>query len=125
MAIQRLETNSGDGSVVVSVDEYGKFNSAVYDPLGLLPSQDVAYESGVYFRTGDTGRRNYLSAATSPGFINTSSTEAQSSFTIGNLNFALVQTLSNTIQNNQRTGSSQRSPSSYCYFQCSGYYYWS
>ncbi|MDA0920612.1 MAG: beta-propeller fold lactonase family protein, partial [Planctomycetota bacterium] len=90
-----LDNGPGDGSVSISsVDAYGQFFSAVYDPIDDDPA-GTTFDSEVYFRFGSSGTRQSLIDASgeSGSSIRSLNDEANSSFNIGDLTFVLTQTL--------------------------------
>ena len=90
-----LDNGPGDGSVSISsVDAYGQFFSAVYDPIDDNPAE-TTFDSEVYFRFGNSGTRQSLIVASgdSGSSIRSLNNEANSSFNIGDLTFVLTQTL--------------------------------
>lgn len=114
-----LFTPAGDGGVRVLVDPLGAFGSstaganAFYDPVGAIGSSGTTFESGVAIRFGDTGGRSFLSVGDirgsgnlrSPGFTTVSNTSAESSFSFGDLDFDLTQTVDTLLTEGERTGS--------------------
>ncbi len=107
-AVHNMSTGSGDASLQISVNATGTFGTssaiggtnpgAFYDPLGTglgLAAATTAFESGVYLRqgTGSGTRQPLDQAATSTGTILGTTTEANSSFAVGLLDFELVQTV--------------------------------
>ncbi|REJ44056.1 MAG: hypothetical protein DWQ54_00415 [Microcystis flos-aquae TF09] len=112
-----LQTATGDGGLVVTVDEFGRFGSnsvggqsAFYDPIGSKPSSSTTYSSFValgIITNGSTGARTQLepSASNNEVFTSVNSTNANSTFTIGGLQFQLKQTVQDTFNNTaNRTG---------------------
>lgn len=91
-----LDNGPGDATVFISsVDAYGQFNSATYDPVGGDVAAETTFDSEVYFRFGNTGPRQSLidASAGSGSSIRSLNDEANSSFSIGDLTFSLTQTL--------------------------------
>jgi autotransporter-associated beta strand protein len=113
-----IRTSAGDGELVVSVDEFGRFGSAsgvggnaFYDPLGGTTSNGTTYSSyvalGIIGDNGTTGARTVLrpEASSNRGFTNVNVTTANSNFTIGGLQFQLNQLVQDTRSTGQnRTG---------------------
>src|SRR5712691_9514582 len=103
MLSDTIGTGTGDGSLTVQVTSTGAFGNgsfptstsagATYDPLGLLGASDTTFDSEVYFRAStNSGTRSTLeSLATNRSTIRGSSDEANSTFDIGSLHFALTQ----------------------------------
>ncbi|MEX0679607.1 MAG: Calx-beta domain-containing protein [Pirellulales bacterium] len=105
-----LTTGSGDGSLTVTVDGFGSFGSAVgfpqntptiYDPIGPIGPASTTFQSGVAFRLGNVGGRQFLtsgdilgSGGLSDPLTSGSSTDATSTFTFGGLSFELAQNVS-------------------------------
>ena len=90
-----LDNGPGDGTVSISsIDAYGQFFAAVYDPIDDDPA-GTTFDSEVYFRFGSTGTRQSLvnASGASGSSIRSLSDEANSTFNIGDLTFALTQTL--------------------------------
>ncbi|WP_287628124.1 MULTISPECIES: Calx-beta domain-containing protein, partial [unclassified Microcystis] len=113
-----LQTATGDGGLVVTVDEFGRFGSnsvggqsAFYDPIGSKTSSSTTFRSFValgIITNGSTGARTELapSASNNEVFTSVNSTNANSTFTIGGLQFQLKQTVQDTFNNTAiRTGS--------------------
>ncbi len=105
-ALAPLNNGPGDGTLDInSVNAFGTFGSftsptffdgtANYDPVGAQVAASTVFNSAVYFRAGATGQREVLEtvASGSESTIRSNPTEANSTFTIGSLNFALTQTL--------------------------------
>lgn len=108
-----LSNGTGDGSVTVGVDGYGSFGSsiggdgtsdAVFNPVGQIGAAGTTFESGIAVSFG--GVRPYLTTGDIGGFANGGSnlalgaataTSLQSTFSVGQLNFALSQTLSQSF----------------------------
>jgi 6-phosphogluconolactonase (cycloisomerase 2 family) len=90
-----LDNGPGDGSVSIpSIDAYGQFFIAVYDPIDDAPA-GTTFDSEVYFRFGNSGVRQSLIDASggSGSSIRSLNDEANSSFNIGDLTFVLTQIL--------------------------------
>ncbi|MDJ0531103.1 MAG: Ig-like domain-containing protein [Xenococcaceae cyanobacterium MO_207.B15] len=113
-----LSTPAGDGGLSVTVDAFGAFGSdatgdAFYDPVGNIDQAGTTFESAVAIRVGDTGSRTFLSAVDiggsgnliNPDFTATTPSNAESTFSFLGLDFNLNQTVSETFQNGDRTGS--------------------
>ena len=120
--LANLTTGTGDGGVTIGVDAFGSFGSSVggtggastafYNPTGTIPASSTTFQSGVAIRIGSTVGRNFLTSGTignsggsNQAFTSTNSTNAQSTFTFGGLNFALTQTLTDLIVNGVKKGS--------------------
>lgn len=112
----QFSTGTGDGGLEVEVDAYGAFGSsagsltsdAFYNPVGSVSRSGTVFESFLGIRFGNSGSRTFLATEnlSNPGFDSTSVTNAQSSFSFGNLDFDLVQNLGELLNDsNQRTGS--------------------
>jgi autotransporter-associated beta strand protein len=113
-----IRTSAGDGELVVSIDEFGRFGSAsgvggnaFYDPLGATASNGTTFSSyvalGIIGDGGNTSLRTVLepTASSNEAFTSINSTTTNSSFITGGLQFQLnqlVQDTRNTEQN--RTG---------------------
>ena len=120
-----LNTSFGDGGVVIGVDGYGSFGSAIsgsgttdafYDPIGttisVQPSQ-TTFQSGVAIGFGGT-TRTFLTTGSivnsspllpNPGFTSLSPANVQSKFTFNGLDFELTQTVTDLIVLGARKGS--------------------
>lgn len=110
-----LTNGSGDGQVSVGVDGYGAFGlsigvnatNAIYNPAGATAAAGTTYESGVAIRLGTSGARAFLTSGliedsgglSNPTVAGTPLLGA-SSFTYGDLNFVLTQTLTNLFDTN-------------------------
>ncbi len=119
MATNTIQTATGDGGLIVSLDEFGRFGSAsgvggnaFYDPLGSKTSAGTTFRSyvalGIADANGVTGQRTELAEAASPDevFANANGTTTNSSFTTGGLQFQLNQLVQDTRDAAQsRTGS--------------------
>lgn len=103
-----LMVGAGDGSLVLPTDALGTFFSSTYDPLGRIAAADTTFGSDIYFRDSNVGSilRQSLANPTNPPVIaptNISTirlngnTEANSSFDLGTLHFALTQTVQQTF----------------------------
>ncbi len=120
--LHALTTGPGDGGLMVSVDGYGAFGSAVgaaesgeaiYDPVGPIAAASTTFESGVAFRVGTSGPRQFLTAGQIGGsgnlpepVISGSSTNATSNFSTGGLTVQLLQTVAPMLNAaGARTGS--------------------
>lgn len=111
-----LNTAPGDGSLRVEVDVYGTFGSnfvgtdsgAFYDPLGETGEADTVFESFLVLRGNDIEGNISLTSSDLGDleFINTSSSTAESNFTVAGLEFELNQTVSDILGEEQRIGSS-------------------
>lgn len=106
-----LSNGSGDGTVTVDVTEFGSFGSntngsdAIYDPVGVIDAAGTTYESFVYFQQG-AGRTPTDSLTTTPAnVVSQSDTEVVTQFSIGALNIELTQTLTDSFDGADRTGS--------------------
>ncbi len=104
-----IQTATGDGGLVVTVDELGNFSGALYDPLGSKTSSTTTYRSFVALGIiGTTGARTVLNSSDSnnEAFTNFNSTTTNSTFTVGGLQFQLRQTVQDTLNTTSiRTGS--------------------
>ena len=103
-----MTNGPGDASLLITVDGGGTFGTASgvggdagaeYDPVGPAPDPaTTTFESSIYFRdntTDSTGSRDTLTnLAANLTTIRGLPTEANSTFDIGSLNFALTQTVS-------------------------------
>jgi Ca2+-binding RTX toxin-like protein len=79
---------------IQSIGPAGDFRTALYNPVGAQPSADTTFDSEIYFRTATIGARQTLqSQASNVSTIRSTGTEANSSFSIGNLTFTLTQLL--------------------------------
>jgi Domain of unknown function (DUF4114) len=119
MATNILSTAAGDGELRVTVDEFGVFGSsagsggrAFYDPLGTRTSASTTFRSyvalGIIGSNGTTGARTELnpSASTNEVFTNANANTANSTFTVGGLQFQLRQTTGDLLNSTRaRTGS--------------------
>jgi hypothetical protein len=120
IAGQTLTTGTGDGGVTVTVDGYGSFggsggsevSDADYNPVGPAPITDTTFESGVAARVGGSGGRQFLatggigSSGNLPVVgITGNSTQANSSFSFGGLDFGLAQTVQLLTTSGNPTGS--------------------
>jgi Domain of unknown function (DUF4114) len=119
MATKILNTAAGDGELKVEIDELGNFGSAVssggeafYDPLGAKTSASTTFRSyvalGIIGSNGTTGARTELNPSASPNevFTNANSNTANSTFTVGGLQFQLKQTTGDLLNSSRvRTGS--------------------
>jgi Ca2+-binding RTX toxin-like protein len=94
-----LQNGIGDGFLTIpALDGVGDFTNALYDPIGPIAQADTTFSSRLYFRSGLTGVRPLFSAAaTNVSNIRATATEANSTFDINNLAFALTQTLEDTF----------------------------
>jgi len=110
--LHTLSTGSGDGSLTVEVNAFGGFGNngstsnpgnATYDPLGPVGPASTTYESWLAFRIGPTGSRVSLNGAASA--ITGTPTSCTSTFTMGSLSFALVQTVAPTFLGSVQNGS--------------------
>ncbi|HLL89377.1 MAG TPA: Calx-beta domain-containing protein, partial [Tepidisphaeraceae bacterium] len=115
-ATTTIGVGSGDGSLSVTVDAYGAYGSATpagnafYDPIGAVGSSGTTYESAVYLSTldaylaeGSLGTPEGGAALPGATFTSTSGTSATSTFTIGTLEFTLVQTVLAATSSTQTT----------------------
>ncbi|MEZ2278979.1 MAG: DUF4347 domain-containing protein [Microcoleus sp.] len=122
-----LNTSFGDGGVVIGVDGYGSFGSAVggsgttdafYDPIGItagVQPSGTTFQSGVAIQFGGgTTTRTFLTtgsiAGSSPqpknaSFTSLSPASVQSKFTFNGLDFELIQTVTDLIVQGARKGS--------------------
>ena len=124
-----LSTAAGDGQVVVDVGAYGDFGyetfdesggqgdpgDAMYDPVGPTGPSTTSWESALHLRrpdiflgfvtTGLIGSANPQGGLPDPGFTNTTATTASSSFSVGDLDVDLEQSVSDLFTGSTRTGS--------------------
>jgi RHS repeat-associated protein len=106
-----IQTATGDGGLQVTVDEFGSFSSALYDPLGSKTLSDTTYRSFValgIITNVTTGSRSQLqsSASNDEAFTNFTNTTTNSTFTVSGLQFQLKQIVQDTLNNTAiRTGS--------------------
>jgi RHS repeat-associated protein len=114
-----LKTTTGDGSLEVTIDEFGRFGSssvggrnAFYDPIGSKTASSTTYLSfvalGIINTNGTTGSRTELqpSASNNELFTSVSNNATSSTFSIGGLQFQLNQAVQDTLNNTQfRNGS--------------------
>jgi len=110
-----LTNGESGGSVNVGVDGFGAFGSsngpdttdALYNPVGSIEPAGTTFQSMLGIRTGDSGARDFLTSeevGTNPGVSGTE-TSAASTFSYDGLNFDLNQTLRDSTQDGERTGS--------------------
>jgi Ca2+-binding RTX toxin-like protein len=91
-----LTNAPGDGSLMVpDLNAVGTFVDANYDPIGPPMVMDTVGDSKIYFRSGTLGVRDTLdNLATAISTIQiTGTTEANATFTLGNLNVQSTQTV--------------------------------
>jgi hypothetical protein len=116
-----LNTPAGDGGLRVNLDAYGSFGSRVggstsdafYDPVDEIDEAGTMFDSGVAFRLAGEPTRSFLTTGSiggsgglnDPGFLQETATNADSTFTIGNLNFTLNQTVDELFAGTERNGS--------------------
>ena len=113
-----LNTAPGDGGLRVGVDPYGAFGSSVggletsdafYDPLGETAEAGTVFESylAIGLENDEDPGRIILSEANlgSPGFSDTTETNAQSTFSLSGLDFVLEQEVTDFTSEGQRVGS--------------------
>jgi hypothetical protein len=110
-----IKTPSGDGGVSLGVDAFGSFGSAVasegtsdafYDPLGNETEAGTVFESLIAFRLEGEETRSFLNTiGSNPVIANSTETNVDSSFTIGNLGFQLNQSVEDFLADNTRIGS--------------------
>lgn len=115
--IETLSVGVGDGSLILPTDALGTFTTSIYDPVGSLAAANASFESDIYFRDLNSGSMLRQSLANPtllvpvrPTNISTirlnGNTEANSSFDLGTLHFALTQTVQPTFDvNNVISGS--------------------
>jgi Ca2+-binding RTX toxin-like protein len=98
-AIVTITNGMGDGNLSVpGLNALGTFTDANYDPLGTPMSMDTVGDSKVYFRSGTLGMRDTLdNLAMGVSTIRSTGSEANSTFTVGNLSFQLTQTVETTF----------------------------
>ena len=113
-----LNTSPGDGGVRVGVDAYGAFGSnvggfetsnAFYDPLGTIGEGGTVFESylAIGIENDDDPNRIILSEANlgASSFTDTTTTNANSTFNVSGLDFALEQEVTDFTDGTQRVGS--------------------
>jgi Ca2+-binding RTX toxin-like protein len=94
-----LTNGTGDANVQITIDGAGNFRSAVYDPVGAIAAADLAFDSDVYFRVGNSGARaTFSGAAQGLSTIRATATEANTTFTVagGALSIAATQLVENS-----------------------------
>jgi Calx-beta domain/Domain of unknown function (DUF4114) len=111
----QLITTPGDGGLDVNVGSTGSFSGASYDPIGAGTAASTTFRSDVAFRinpagtnesNGSNGTRSYIGGlARNITTSETSATSTTSSFQISGLQFELVQSVSNLVNNGTRIGS--------------------
>ncbi|MDY7016140.1 MAG: putative Ig domain-containing protein, partial [Cyanobacteriota bacterium] len=94
---------AGDGSLSVTVNSYGEFTDALYDPVGSINQADTTASSWVALRMGTSGARTKL--AGSANFAKVESNHAQSQFSQSGLDFQLEQTVEELKEGNRPSGS--------------------
>jgi Ca2+-binding RTX toxin-like protein len=108
---ETLMIGTGDGSLILPTSALGTFRSSIYDPIGRVSAADASFESDIYFRDLNSGSvlRQSLGNPSilfpvQPTNISTirlnGTTEANSSFDLGTLHFALTQTVQSTFDVN-------------------------
>ncbi len=106
-----LAVGNGDGSLILPTNSLGTFFTSIYDPVGALTAANASFESDIYFRDLNSGsmlRQSFANPTplvpVQPTNISTirlnGNTEANSSFDLGTLNFALTQTVQPTFDVN-------------------------
>ncbi len=106
-----LTVGSGDASLILPTSSLGTFFSSIYDPLGNVAAANATFESDLYFRDLNSGSilRQSLANPTLPPIVQPTNistirlngnTEANSSFDLGTLHFALTQTVQQTFDVN-------------------------
>jgi Ca2+-binding RTX toxin-like protein len=106
-----LSVGAGDGSLILPTDALGTFSSSIYDPVGAIQAANASFESDIYFRDRNSGSlfRQSFAFPTSlvpvrPTNISTirlnGTNEANSTFDLGTLSFALTQTVQPTFDVN-------------------------
>ena len=116
-----LNTSPGDGGVSVGVDPYGAFGSnlgvtetseasdAVYDSVGSIEPAGTVFESfvAVGINGDDDPTRTVLSENSlgASEFINSTATNASSTFNVSGLDFVLEQEVTDFTSEEQRVGS--------------------
>jgi Ca2+-binding RTX toxin-like protein len=111
--INTMAIGTGDASLSLTVDAVGSFGTnspafsgATFDPIGILGAATTTFDSGVYFRNGNTGARARLdTVAGGISGIRATTTESNSTFTVGTLLFALTQTVEPITDSMGQTGS--------------------
>jgi RHS repeat-associated protein len=111
-ATNTIQTATGDGGLRVTVNEFGGFSGAIYDPVGSKTPSDTTYDSfvalGIIGTNGTTGARTGLqsSASNNEVFTNFTNTTTNSTFTVTGLKFQLNQNVQNNLNATQvRIGS--------------------
>ena len=120
-----LATRGGDGGVTMEVDAYGAFGyrsfgngaggagDALYDPVGAVGPSSTSWESGVYMRMppsstfltiGSIGSGRPTGGLPDPGFLSTTATTAQSSFSHAGLDWDLMQSVQDVMIGVDRVG---------------------
>ena len=111
----QLITTPGDGGLSVNVGSSGSFSGADYDPIGAGTAARTTFFSDVAFRinptgtnesNGNNGTRSYIGGlASNVTTTETSTTSTTSNFLLSGLQFELVQSVSNLVNNGTRVGS--------------------
>ena len=111
-ATNTIQTATGDGGLRVTVNEFGGFRGAIYDPVGSKTPSDTTYDSfvalGIIGTNGTTGSRIELqsSASNNEAFTNFTNTTTNSTFTVNGLQFQLNQNVQDGLNATQvRIGS--------------------
>lgn len=99
-----LSTGTADGQVTIDVGATGSFSTANYNPVGPGGALDTVYASNIFLKIGGGGRIA-LSQVGGANVVSSNGREMTSTFSIGALNFTLVQTLSDLVDNGIQTGS--------------------
>ncbi|HEY1124527.1 MAG TPA: PEPxxWA-CTERM sorting domain-containing protein [Sphingobium sp.] len=100
-----LSNGTGDGQVTIDVGATGSFSNANYNPVGPGVAQDSVYSSNIFFRLGNSGARTAFSQVSGATIVSSDGHQTTSTFSIGTLDFTLVQTLSDLVNNGVQTGS--------------------
>ncbi|MFK8114798.1 MAG: FG-GAP-like repeat-containing protein, partial [Rubripirellula sp.] len=104
--LHQLSTGTGDGDVTIDVDPFGSYGTsafdnvsgtATFDPTGPIDAASAIFKSLLGIREGTTGPRLLLddipTAQLRPSSIAGDLTSATSTFSIGNFDVQLVQTV--------------------------------
>lgn len=100
-----LSNGIADGQVTIDVGATGGFSTANYNPVGPGVAQDSVYSSNIFFRLGNSGARTAFSQISGATIVSSDGRQTTSTFSVGTLNFTLVQTLSDLVKDGVQTGS--------------------
>jgi uncharacterized delta-60 repeat protein len=91
LAVTTLTNGTGPGSVSVTVDSYGSYQNALYQPVGADAAEDTTFYSAVYASAVD----KFLDQTSMPAleFTSAAANTATSTFTANGLAFTLTQTV--------------------------------